>query len=105
MKATRRLAIVGSMALSAMLLAGPAYADDDPGLEVECEQEGTAEFDLQEAQQAEQFGLIPIAINDLIEKVNVGIAQDILNDVNVQDVTVVDSATLLSPGSNAVTCR
>lgn len=104
MKATRRLAIVGSVALSALLIAGPAYAGDDPDLGVKCKKEMGDVNELQESQQADQEGVLPIAITDLIEQINV-IAIPVLNDFVIQDITVLDSANVLSPGSNAVTCR
>lgn len=104
MKATRRLAIVGSVALSALLIAGPAYAGDDPDLGVKCKKEMGDVNELQESQDANQEGVLPIAITDLIEEIEV-LTIDVLEDINIQDVTVLDSANVLSPGSNAVTCR
>jgi hypothetical protein len=103
-KATRRLAVVGAMALSAVLTAGPAYAGGDPGTEVECHKVST-NVEIHESQQAYQSGLIPLALNDVLEKVNVGIAQDLVNDLNVEDVTIIDNAALLSPGATGITCR
>jgi hypothetical protein len=103
-KATRRLAVAGAMALSAVLVAAPAYAGEDPGVDVECEKIAP-HLEIHESQQANQTGLIPLALNDVLEKVNVGIAQDLVNDLTVRDVTVIDSANLLSPGANAITCR
>lgn len=104
MKATRRLAVAGAMALSAALFAGPAYAGGEPGVHVDCEKVAP-HLEIHESQQPNQMGLIPLALNDVLEKVNVGIGQDILNDVTVRDLTLVDSANLLSPGATSVVCR
>lgn len=102
MKATRRLAVVGAIALGATLLAGPAYAGGGGpkvAVDVDCERSHT-ETRQREGSTSAGEGLAVVVLNDLLN--------DIQAAWGVQDLdslTIVDNVNVLSPGANAISCH